>query len=138
MENSKNLLLLRLFYQCSHKIHISQKYPGQGWVMILLRERGTLTQRELAEITGRRSATLSEQLDCMNKAGLITREKNEEDRRNVNVTLTPLGQEMAKDAEEARQELSDMLFDVLEESEKRQLNSLLKKLLKVWDYSYEK
>ncbi len=133
MEKETNLFLLQLFYQCFHKIHMSQKYPGQGWLMILLRERGTLTQRELIEITGRRSATLSEQLDSMDKAGLITRGKNEEDRRNIDVTLTLLGRETAKDVEKARQELSDKLFDKLDEAEKRQLDIILKKLLSTFE-----
>jgi DNA-binding MarR family transcriptional regulator len=133
MENITNLALLRLLHRCSHKIQMAKKYPGQGWLMILLREHGTLTQRELIEITGRRSATLSEQLDSMDKAGLIIREKNEEDRRNIDVTLTPLGKETAKDAEEARQQLADKLMSTLNEAEKEQLNKLLNKVLNAFE-----
>ncbi len=133
MEDTTNLALLRLLHRCSHKIQMAKKYPGQGWLMILLRERGTLTQRELIEITGRRSATLSEQLDSMDKAGLIIREKNEDDKRNIDVTLTPLGLETAKDAEEARQELADKLLSTLDEVEKEQLSKIMKKILNAFE-----
>jgi DNA-binding MarR family transcriptional regulator len=70
MDDEPNLALLRLFRQCVQKMHRAEKYRGQGRLLILLRERGTLTQRELIEITGRRSATLSEQLDGMDRAGM--------------------------------------------------------------------
>ena len=60
--------------------------------MILLHLYGSLTQRELIELTGRRSATLSKQLDDMEKSGLILRSKNAQDKRNIDVTLTEQGQ----------------------------------------------
>ena len=60
--------------------------------MILLHLYGSLTQRELIELTGRRSATLSEQLDDMEKSGLILRSKNAHDKRNIDVILTEQGQ----------------------------------------------
>ena len=52
---------------------------------------GSLTQRELIELTGRRSATLSEQLDGMEKSGLILRSKNAQDKCNIDVILTEQG-----------------------------------------------
>jgi DNA-binding MarR family transcriptional regulator len=110
MDDDTNLSLFRLFHQCSHRMRNAEKYRGQGRLLILLLERGRLTQRELAQITGRRSATLSEQLENMEKAGYVTREKNDEDRRNVDVVLTPLGAETAGDAKAARAELADRLF----------------------------
>ena len=97
MENTDDLALLIHFYQCAHKIHHAQKYPGQGRILTLLLENGTMTQRELITITGRRSATLSEQLENMEQAGYITRKRNEQDKRNVDVTLTQTGILAAED-----------------------------------------
>ena len=68
MEDVDHLTLLNLFHRCAHQLHHIRKNCGQGRILILLNEKGTLTQRELIELTGRRSATLSEQLDCMDKA----------------------------------------------------------------------
>lgn len=132
MEDATNITLLRLVHQCAHRMHMREKYRGQGWLMILLKNRGTLTQRELGEITGRRSATLSEQLEGMDNAGLITREKSETDRRNVDVTLTPQGYEMACQVETNRAEVAQRLFSVLEDQEKQTLRVLLQKLADAW------
>jgi len=132
MESADTLTLFRLFHRCSHRMRMAQKYRGQGRLLILLLERGSLTQRELTEITDRRSATLSEQLENMEKAGLITRGKCEEDRRSVSVTLTPLGEETARDAKEQRAELAGRLFAVLSDEEAGQLLALLQKLADAW------
>lgn len=132
MDNFDELTLLHLFHQCSHYLHASGKFHGQNRLLILLFEQGTLTQRELITNTGRRSATLSEQLENMEKAGYITRTRNEQDRRNVDVSLTPLGQKAAKDAIAYRAIRANTLFSDLNEEEKAQLSHLLHKLLSLW------
>ncbi|MEI3551839.1 MAG: hypothetical protein V8Q17_04500 [Acutalibacteraceae bacterium] len=74
-EPNDNLTLLRLLHQCAHRINMSSKYPGQGRLLVLLHKKGTLTQRELIEITQRRSATLSEQLARHGKVGIYYQNK---------------------------------------------------------------
>lgn len=64
----------------------------------------------MIELTGRRSATLSEQLDGMEKSGLISRCKNEQDKRNVDVELTKHGKKAAIGAMQNRQAYADELF----------------------------
>ena len=132
MEDVDHLTLLTLFHRCAHQLHHIRKNCGQGRILILLNEKGTLTQRELIELTGRRSATLSEQLDCMDKANLITREKNAADKRNVDVRLTAAGKEAAIEAAQKRLKNADMLFGSLNPAEKRQLLKLLTKLQEHW------
>ena len=132
MEDVDHLTLLNLFHRCAHQLHHIRKNCGQGRILILLNEKGTLTQRELIELTGRRSATLSEQLDCMDKANLITREKNAADKRTVDVRLTAAGKEAAIEAAQKRLKNADMLFGSLNPAEKRQLLKLLTKLQEHW------
>lgn len=133
MDKMDDIALLHLFHQCSHRLHAHGKFCGQGRLLIQLLEKGTLTQRELIDITGRRSATLSEQLENMDKAGLVTRSRNEQDQRNVDVSLTPLGQETAKEVQNNRIKRAHVLFSVLTEEEKEQLYHLLYKLLDAWN-----
>lgn len=101
--------------------------------MILLSLYGTLTQRELIELTGRRSATLSEQLDGMEKSELIYRHKNEQDKRNVDVGLTEKGKMAVMEAVKNRQSYADKLFDDLPQQQKQQLADLLDALLHAWE-----
>lgn len=128
MKKEENVTLLRLVHQCAHRLSASEKYRGQGRLLNLLRERGTLTQRELIELTGRRSATLSEQLEKMEKSGYLTRQKNQQDRRNVDVTLTDLGREAALEARADRERRAGV-FDGLTPREREELTALLEKLL---------
>ncbi|WMT43259.1 MarR family transcriptional regulator [Paenibacillus sp. D2_2] len=95
-----NLMLLRQFRKCSHlQSHRMSRFQGQGRILILLREREVITQRELSDIMQRRAATLSEKLEIMESNRLITRTKNSADKRNIDIRLTDKGREMALEAE---------------------------------------
>lgn len=132
MNNSANLKLLGLFLQCSYKLKTREKKRGQGRLLVLLRNNGPLTQRDLIDRTGRRSATLSEQLESMEKAGLVIREKDPRDRRNICVELTQLGQEAALRTKSARGDYADELFGMLTDEQKQSLITELEQLVQEW------
>lgn len=133
MDQALNLRLLGMLLQSSYLMQTREKYRGQGRLLVLLQRYGGLTQRELVALTGRRSATLSEQLDGMEKAGLILRHKNEQDKRNVDVILTEQGRAAAMQALQNRQNYANELFGALPQEKKRQLAELLDTLLYVWN-----
>ncbi|NMA37019.1 MAG: MarR family transcriptional regulator [Papillibacter sp.] len=127
-----NLMVLNAFRKCAHIQYFTGKYQGQGRILILLQHREMMTQRELAEVTQRRAATLSEQLETMERAGLIIREKSTDDKRNVDVRLTDKGRQAAVDAEKDRKEIADLLFSGLEQEEKERFYETLLKLSEQW------
>lgn len=132
-EEITNLMVLKAFRQCAHfQWHRVGRFQGQGRLLILLARNESMTQKELAEITQRRSATLSEQLDLMEKSGLIIREKNPADKRNVDIRLTDQGREAAREAEKEREETADILFSALDQEEKKQFYDTLGKLIHTW------
>ena len=61
----------------------------------------SLTQRELMSTVRRTSGTVSVRLARLERAGLVTREPDAEDRRTVTVTLTDRGREWASAARPA-------------------------------------
>ncbi len=126
------LTLFKLFHQCAHRMNRTGKYQGQGRLLLLLEEQGTLTQRELIEITGCRSSTLSEQLESMEKAGWVTREKNAADKRNIDLALTPSGRQTAREVRAWRAGHAEALFGMLDEKERDSLYTLLQKLSAAW------
>ena len=73
------------------------------------------------------------QLDGMEKSGLISRCKNEQDKRNVDVELTEQGEKAAIEAMQNRQAYADELFDTIPQRKKQQLAGLLDSLLHTWD-----
>lgn len=133
MEQALNLRLLGMLLQTAYLLQTRESHRGQGRLLVLLHLHGGLTQRELIDLTGRRSATLSEQLEGMENAGLIIRSKNEQDKRNVNVVLTEQGEKAAAQALHNRQSYADELFGSVSPQEKAQLAALLDGLLHTWN-----
>ena len=133
MDNELNLRLLGMMHQISYLMQTQEKFRGQGRLLVLLNRYGALTQRELIELTGRRSATLSEQLEGMARAGLIVRRKNEQDKRNVDVELTEQGKLAAAKDLQNRQSYADELFAAVPQRKKQQLAGLLDALLHTWE-----
>ena len=91
-----------------------------------------MTQKDLINRTGRKSPTLSEQLESMDKAGLIIRKKDPNDRRNICVELTESGQEAAIRTKSGRSDYADELFDILTDEQKQSLISELEQLVQKW------
>ena len=133
MEQALNLRLLGMLLQTAYLLQTRESHRGQGRLLVLLHLHGGLTQRELIDLTRRRSATLSEQLEGMENAGLIIRSKNEQDKRNVNVVLTEQGEKAAAQALRNRQSYADELFGSVSPQEKVQLAALLDGLLHTWN-----
>lgn len=127
-----NLQLLQAFRRCAHLQYHYGKNRGQGRILILLRQRGALTQRALCEITQRRAATLSEQLGAMEQDGLILRSVNPADKRSIDVCLTPAGQQAAEEAERERNRQADALFGEVPPADRAELLRMLEQLRERW------
>ena len=91
-------------------------HHGRGRILRVLLEKGTMTQSELQNIIDIRSGSLSEILSKIEEKELIIREKDENDKRKVNISITEKGKESI----------------LLNEEEQQQLEVILSKLLKSW------
>lgn len=76
-----------------------------------------------------RAASLSELLDKMQKSGWIQRRVNEKDRRKINIFLTEDGLGISQQMIEARRDMVNTVFGVLNAQEQEQLEMLLSKLI---------
>ena len=66
-----------------------------GWLILLaLKQQRRRTQQDLAAAVGIEGPTLTHHLDAMQKAGLIDRERDPDDRRVVRVELTDAGEKL--------------------------------------------
>ena len=72
---------------------------------------------------------LSELLDKMQKSGWIQRRVNEKDRRKINIFLTEDGLGISQQMIEARRDMVNTVFGVLNAQEQEQLEILLSKLI---------
>lgn len=78
--------------------------PAMGRTLDILAANDGATSRELAELLDVRPSSLTEMLDRMETAGLVTREADENDRRVVRVRMTEKCAAMAKQHADARAE----------------------------------
>ena len=107
-----------LYYQIGGK-------AGQQRILILLLTRGHMTQKELQDLLEISSGALSEILQKMEDASLITRTKNAEDKRQVDLSLTALGQDKAQSVKAHFLRTQDRMFECLTVQQKDQLEELL-------------
>ena len=107
-------------------------HHGRGRILKVLLEKGTMTQSELQNIIDIRSGSLSEILSKMEDKQLIIREKDENDKRKVNISITEKGKESILLKEEELKNRSKELFNAINEEEQQQLEVILSKLLKSW------
>lgn len=103
---------------------------GRWWVLLLLMRETNLssTPSILAEKAGVSRATMTGLLDGLLRDKLITRVHGKQDRRQILVRLTALGQERLDQIMPGYYQRVSKLMQVLSETETRQLMSLLQKI----------
>ena len=118
---------------CGHYLrHNTEEKGSQRRVLFLLRRNGPMTQKDLLDAMGVRAGSLSELLSKLEAKGCVVKEKSETDKRNYNVSITPIGQEtLAEMQKQYRQSMSALLVDFPDE-DKAELNRLLEKLQNTW------
>lgn len=127
-----NLDLLRQFRRCAHLQRQVSAPKGGDRILIKLLTCGSVTQHALADLLERTPATLSQQLEPLEAAGLVERAPSPTDRRTVDVRLTPAGTAAAQHAVEERRRTADVLFGPLGDVDRRDLARILAALESSW------
>jgi DNA-binding MarR family transcriptional regulator len=94
-----------------------------------LDEAGGVSQRRLMDELGLTSGTISVRMDRLVAEGLVRREPDPDDRRNVRITLTPAGRDLFERVAPAHLANERRLLAPLTAEEEAQLARLLRKLL---------
>lgn len=100
-------------------------HRGQGRILSILKLQPEITQKEMTFLLDMRPQSLGELLTKLEKAGFITREPSEKDRRILVVKLTELG---AVEAQKLNQEEETSIFDAISDNEKEQFAQIMAKL----------
>lgn len=118
-------LMVRTAHRHDHGSHAQER------VHAAIRDHGPLPQRALQRLFGVRSASLSEVLAKLERAGRITRTRDDNDRRGYVVATTGAGVTADAGRCDPHQWLNQTVFACLDESERAQLAALLGKLIAV-------
>jgi DNA-binding MarR family transcriptional regulator len=99
--------------------------PRQFQILGLLHDHGGLAQGELGQTMGVAPSILVTLLNPLEAKGLVTRERDPEDRRRHLVTLTAAGERHLVSASRAQKQAEDALFASLDDSQREQLGNVL-------------
>ena len=102
--------------------------PPQFALLAFLWENDALSQVELSEKTQIDRSTIGGLIDRLQKAGLVERHPNPNDRRSFLVQLTPRGRALEKDLTTLALRVRKRFTSRLSEREYDQLSELLEKL----------
>ncbi|EET62830.1 transcriptional regulator, MarR family [Marvinbryantia formatexigens DSM 14469] len=123
-------LLIRAGYIAERK---SGRQRGQNRILRILLENPKMSQRALQERLGIEPGSMSEILAKLEEKGFLVKEKDENDRRRMILTLTEEGKAVAG-AESGNGEKPDKeeIFSSLTPDEQKRLKEMLRKLLTQW------
>ena len=93
---------------------------------------GHMTQSELAKNSCVSSASLSEVIAKLEAGGFISRARSQSDGRSLDIALTELGVEKAREIETVRQRFEDEAFACLTDDETQTLLALLDRVADHW------
>ena len=126
--------ILHDFGYFGHFLHMhAGGRAGKQYVLIrLLKSGGSLTQRELQEIGGTASASMSEVLAKLEGEGMIERVPLETDARQRMVRLTAAGTAKATDIEAHRLRFEEDALAPLSEDERGELVEMLDRIAAHW------
>ncbi len=123
------LALYHLIRRASHPVHRAEMTPEQYWLLRLLRRKGAMSIGELAEALGVTGSSVTTACKRLEKAGLVTRERQSNDERMVRVMLTEHGHERIEAWQQQRRALLSQLLAPLNQDEQRTLQKLLEQIL---------
>jgi DNA-binding MarR family transcriptional regulator len=127
------LTLYHLIRRTSHPVHRAEMTPEQYWLLRLLNRSGALSIGELAEALGVTGSSVTTACKRLEKAGLVTRERQADDERMVRVMLTGQGLARVESWQRQRRELLTQLLAPLAQDEQRTLQHLLERVLETAD-----
>ena len=101
---------------------------SQFGVLEALLHLGAMAQQDLGKKILKSSGNITMVIDNLEKRKLVYRKTDPQDRRRTRINLTPAGERMVREIFPRHVAISEHVFSVLNETECRQLGSLLKKL----------
>lgn len=137
MEQKKNadelsLKLEKSVHELFRRLYLRNRNIGsqtQGKTLKILYVKGSMSQKEMQEKLGVQPGTISEIINKLERKELVTRHTDSTDRRRVILSLTEKGKEDVEEYSRQYQNYVASFFQVLEESEKMELERLLQILL---------
>jgi DNA-binding MarR family transcriptional regulator len=123
------LTLWHILRGLTHPVRRAEITPEQYWLLRALSRAGSLSIGELAAKLGITTSSATAACKRLEKAGLLTRERQADDERIVRVALTTRGTaQIGAWGERKRQALTELL-SVLDQHEQEEFQQMLERVL---------
>jgi MarR family transcriptional regulator, organic hydroperoxide resistance regulator len=123
------LTLWRILRGLSHPVRRAEMTPEQYWLLRILNRAGSLSIGELATELGITTSSATVACKRLEKIGLLTRERQAEDERVVQVALTEQGLAQIDAWRQRKRESLTGLLSVLDQHEQQELQRLIERVL---------
>ena len=122
-----------LLIRCGQKLSSGGIRQTQGRILKILYLYGPMTQKALQEKLEIQPGSMSEIAAKLERRGLLCRERDEEDKRKVFLSLTDAGRVDVEQYRAQGRPSGGHRFAGLSEEEQRTLCALLEKLMNSWE-----
>ncbi len=119
----------RILAQILAEKNIDAFNGAQGHILYVLWQQDGISLRELADKTGLAATTLTSMVDRMEKAGLVCRVPDKNDRRKTLLALTEKAKSLEKDYMLVSDKMSDIFYEGFSGDEIRQCEAMLARIL---------
>jgi DNA-binding MarR family transcriptional regulator len=103
--------------------------PRQFGVLCTLKSSGPQSQGGIGERLGIDRTTMVQLVDELEQRGLVERQRNPNDRRSYQLTLTPVGQQTVDEARELAEGSEEQVLAMLDDEERDALRELLARVV---------
>jgi MarR family transcriptional regulator, organic hydroperoxide resistance regulator len=104
-------------------------HRSQGMLLCKLSAQDGVTQSELAQQLSVQGATITDMLQRIEEAGLVSRRRDPDDNRLVRVYLTELGRERERAIAEQFMKMESAIFADINEADRETMRNLLRRLM---------
>lgn len=122
----------RLVHTLFRRLYLKNGDPGsrtQGKILKILYKKGPMSQKEMQDKLDIQSGSISELISKLEKKELVIKQPDSADRRRMILFLTEKGREDVEAYSRQYENSVLSFFQVLDESEKKELERILEKLL---------
>lgn len=119
----------RILEQILAEKNIDAFNGAQGRILYVLWSRDGISLRELADKTGLAPTTLTSMVDRMEKAGLVCRMPDNNDRRKTLLALTAKAKNLEQDYKAVSDKMSEIFYKGFSDEEIRNCEAMLARIL---------
>jgi DNA-binding MarR family transcriptional regulator len=119
----------RVFEKLLNDANINEFNGAQGRILYVLWQADSVPIIELSKKTGLAKTTLTAMLDRMEEAGLINRNYDKADRRQIRITLTKKARELSNKYDDVSGKMSEIFYKGFSDSEIEQFENYLLRII---------